>query len=177
MVSRGYSSLWCTHIVVLRASVVAAPGRWSTGSVVVVPGLWSIDSVVLVHGLTYSTACGIIPNQGSNPCPLHWQADSYPLYHQGHPWSCLFWVRSAGVGEVESVQQMAGELFSYQLPGLLQLRSWLPPGDWLVPLHLIAYYTHLGTIDLHPRSALPQPVSSVTPLLQPKRPCLTRAPR
>ena len=88
-----------------------------------------------MHGLTYSTACGIIPNQGSNPCPLHWQADSYPLYHQGHPWSCLFWVRSAGVREVESVQQMAGELFSYQLPGLLQLHSWLPPGDWLVPLH------------------------------------------
>ena len=25
--------------------------------------------------------CGIFLNQGQNPCPLHCQADSYPLYH------------------------------------------------------------------------------------------------
>ena len=30
-------------------------------------------------------ACGIFPDQGSNLCPLYWQADSYPLYHQGSP--------------------------------------------------------------------------------------------
>ena len=30
-------------------------------------------------------ACGIFPDQGSNLCPLYWQADSYPLYHQGGP--------------------------------------------------------------------------------------------
>ena len=30
-------------------------------------------------------ACGIFPDQGSNPCPLHWQADSSPLDHQGSP--------------------------------------------------------------------------------------------
>ena len=30
-------------------------------------------------------ACGILPDQGSNPCPLHWQADSQPLRHQGSP--------------------------------------------------------------------------------------------
>ena len=30
-------------------------------------------------------ACGILPDQGSNPCPLHWQADSQPLCHQGSP--------------------------------------------------------------------------------------------
>ena len=28
------------------------------------------------HGLICSTACGIFLDQGSNPCPLHWQADS-----------------------------------------------------------------------------------------------------
>ena len=32
-----------------------------------------------------SMACGIFPDQGSNLCPLYWQADSYPLYHQGGP--------------------------------------------------------------------------------------------
>ena len=30
-------------------------------------------------------ACGIFLDQGLNPCPLHWQAYSYPL-HQGSPW-------------------------------------------------------------------------------------------
>ena len=28
---------------------------------------------------------GIFPDQGSNLCPLHWQADSQPLRHQGSP--------------------------------------------------------------------------------------------
>ena len=30
-------------------------------------------------------ACGIFPDQGSNPCPLHLQADSLPLSHQRSP--------------------------------------------------------------------------------------------
>ena len=30
-------------------------------------------------------ACGIFSDQGSNPCPLHWQADTSPLSHQGSP--------------------------------------------------------------------------------------------
>ena len=42
-------------------------------------------SVVVAHGLRCSVACGIFPDQGSNPCPLHWQADSQPLHHQGSP--------------------------------------------------------------------------------------------
>ena len=36
-------------------------------------------------GFSYSEACGIFLDQGLNPCPLHWQADSYPLYYQGSP--------------------------------------------------------------------------------------------
>ena len=46
-------------------------------------GAWA--SVVMAHGLSCSAACGIPPDQGSNPCPLHWQADSQPLCHQGSP--------------------------------------------------------------------------------------------
>ena len=42
-------------------------------------------SVVVAHGLSCSAACGILPDQGSNPCPLHRQADSQPLHHQGSP--------------------------------------------------------------------------------------------
>ena len=52
--------------------------------------LWSTDprhagSVVVAHGPSCSTACGIFPDQGLNPCSLHWQADSQPLRHQGSP--------------------------------------------------------------------------------------------
>ena len=39
--------------------------------------------VVVAYGPSCSTACGIFPDQGSNPCPLHWQADSQPLRHRG----------------------------------------------------------------------------------------------
>ena len=42
-------------------------------------------SVVVAHGASCSAACGTFPAQGSNPCPLQWQADSQPLRHQGSP--------------------------------------------------------------------------------------------
>ena len=42
-----------------------------------------VASLVAVHGLSCPTACGIFLAQGSNLCPLHLQADSYPLRHQG----------------------------------------------------------------------------------------------
>ena len=44
-----------------------------------------MGSVVVAHGPSCSAACGIFPDQGLNPCPLHWQADSQPLRHQGSP--------------------------------------------------------------------------------------------
>ena len=37
-------------------------------------GMWA--SVIVARGLTCPVACEIFPDQGSNPCPLHWQADS-----------------------------------------------------------------------------------------------------
>ena len=42
-------------------------------------------SVAVAHGPSRSAACGIFPDKGWNPCPLHWQADSQPLRHQGSP--------------------------------------------------------------------------------------------
>ena len=51
---------------------------WSTGS-------RCAGSAVVAHGPSCSAARGILPDQGSNPCPLHWQADSQPLRHQGSP--------------------------------------------------------------------------------------------
>ena len=42
---------------------------WSTGS-------RRAGSVIVAHGPSCSAACGIFPDQGSNLCPLNWQADS-----------------------------------------------------------------------------------------------------
>ena len=58
------------------ASLVAEHELQGHGRVVVARGLQSAGSVVVAHGLRCSAACGIFPDQGSNPCPLHWQADS-----------------------------------------------------------------------------------------------------
>ena len=59
--------------------------RHACGSVIAACKWQSAGSVVVVHGLSCSQACGIFPDQGSNPCPLHRQANSYPLSHQGSP--------------------------------------------------------------------------------------------
>ncbi|XP_060163019.1 polycomb protein SCMH1 isoform X5 [Globicephala melas] len=47
-------------------------------------------SAAMAHGPSCSAACGILPDRGTNPCPLHRQADSQPLRHQGSPSQLLF---------------------------------------------------------------------------------------
>ena len=59
------------------------------GSAAVAPRLWSTAPVVVVHGLGCLAACKIFMDQGSHPCPLHGQADSQPLDHQGSPVVCF----------------------------------------------------------------------------------------
>ena len=53
-------------------------------------------SVIVAHGPSCSAACGIFPDQGLNPCPLHWQADSQPLHTREAPFSffkfLFFWL-------------------------------------------------------------------------------------
>ena len=71
--SRGHSSSRCTGLSLSRPLLLRSTGSRHAGSVVV------------AHGPSCSVACGILPDQGSNPCPLHWQADSQPLRHQGSP--------------------------------------------------------------------------------------------
>ena len=39
----------------------------------------------MAQGLSCSKAREIFLDQGSNLCPPHWQADSYPLDHHGSP--------------------------------------------------------------------------------------------
>ena len=71
--SGGYSSSRCAGLSLSRSLLLQSTGSRRAGSVVV------------AHGPSCSTACGIFPDRGSNPCPLHWQADSQPLHHQGSP--------------------------------------------------------------------------------------------
>ena len=77
-VSGGHSSSRCAGLSLSRPLLLRSTGSRCAGSVVV------------AHGPSCSAACGILPNQGSNPCPLHWQADSQPLRHQGSPSMTLF---------------------------------------------------------------------------------------
>ena len=67
-----------------------ALGAWA--SAIAARGLSSCVSRDLEHRLSscgaraqLPTAHGIFPDQGWNLCPLHWRADSYPLFHQGSP--------------------------------------------------------------------------------------------
>ena len=71
--SGGHSSSRCAGLSLSRPLLLRRTGSRRAGSVVV------------AHGPSCSAACGIFPDQGSNPCALHWQADSQPLRHQGSP--------------------------------------------------------------------------------------------
>ena len=71
--SGGHSSLHCVGLSLSRPLLLRSTGSRCAGSVIV------------AHGPSRSTACGIFPDQGSNPRPPHWQADSQPLRHQGSP--------------------------------------------------------------------------------------------
>ena len=72
-VSGGHSSSRCAGLSPSRPLSLRSPGSRRAGSAIV------------AHRPSCSAACGIFPDQGSNPCPMHWQADSQPLRHQGSP--------------------------------------------------------------------------------------------
>ena len=71
--SGGHSSLRCAGLSLSWPLLLRSTGSRRAGSVTV------------AHGPSCSAARGIFPDQGSNPCPLHQQADSQPLRHQGSP--------------------------------------------------------------------------------------------
>ena len=71
--SGGHSSSRCAGLSLSRPLPLRSTGSRRAGSVAV------------THGLSCSAACGIFPDRGTNPCLLHWQADSQPLRHQGSP--------------------------------------------------------------------------------------------
>ena len=67
-------SAWASHYGGLSCCRAWALGTWA--SAVVPRKFQSSGSVAAAHGPSCSRACGIFPDQGLNPCSLHWQADS-----------------------------------------------------------------------------------------------------
>ena len=86
--SGGYSSFWCTGFSLQRLLLFQSTGWRHTDSGAAVCSSRMCRHQQLWHtGLVAHIACGIFPDQGSNPCPLHLQAVSYPPYHiPGKSW-------------------------------------------------------------------------------------------
>ena len=76
--SGGHSSSRCAGLSLSQPLLLRSTGSRRAGSVVV------------AHRPRCSAACGVFPDQGSNLCLLHWQADSQPLRHQGSPNFAIF---------------------------------------------------------------------------------------
>ena len=157
--SGGHSSSRCAGLSLSQPLLLRSTGSRRTGSVVV------------AHGPTCSAACGIFPDQGSNPCPLHWQADSQPLRHQGSPgidfWS-EFWRVSwsyLGQGDILNYPSNCPSCpcpfgrMAYEAGGrssliwLWSLPKWtsIPLGDWR-RLHI--YFTGLTWENIKCRKVL-----------------------
>ena len=83
-------AIWGYSLVVHGLLLLPNPGSRAH------EGFSSCSSRILEHrqaqqlwhtGLSCSETCGILLDQGLNPCLLHWQADSLPLSHQESLWN------------------------------------------------------------------------------------------
>ena len=101
--SGGHSSSRCAGLSVSRPLSLRSTGSRRAGSAIV------------AHGPSRSTARGILPDQGPNPRPLHWQADSQPLRHQGSPKCSIFKTTCGGRWKVDTVQQCGMEVIVGQV--------------------------------------------------------------
>ena len=91
--SGGHSLLAVHRLLIATASLVVEHGFYGAG--LRSCGSWALDQVltVVLHGLSCSVACGIVPDQVSNPCVLHWKADSSLSHQRGPPadiYTCTF---------------------------------------------------------------------------------------
>ena len=81
-----------------------------------------MTALVVEHRLSGLAVCGIFLDQGSNPCPLHWQADSLPLSHQGSPGeSILKRRRQNGTSDSPESTERAAQALIAVWSGLLSL--------------------------------------------------------
>ena len=79
----GFFWLHCVFVAAHRlvamsrgCSLVAVRRLLTAAASLGVEQLRCVGSEVAALRLNCPEACGIFPNQGPNPCPLHWQVDS-----------------------------------------------------------------------------------------------------
>ena len=137
--SGGHSSSRCAGLSLSRP----LPSR-STGS-------RRAGSAVVAHGPSCSAACGIFPDQGSNPCSLHWQADFQPLRHQGSPKCCT----------LKDHSKVLHPIFVYRLGSLISVNEAGNFSSYLISTQLKANpITHSSVLNMyiflqhHPTSIL-----------------------
>ena len=133
--SGGHSSSRCMGLSLSRPLPLRSTGSRHAGSIVV------------AHGPSCAAACGILPDQGSNPCPLHWQADSQPLRHQGSPGllifiSILFWHMNSQVSPVPYQSENHIHRESHSIHARVCLLSCLP-----LPSPACDRYNFYGSVE------------------------------
>ena len=149
-------STWASH-----CSGFSYCRAWALGTQASVVALMGL--VVVAHGLSCSEACGIFPNQGSNPCPLLWQVDSPTLTHQGSPnpsnfcLCMLIWFFSTHVGNIFNSLLPFIHIFNpfislhiiniFYILCLIILIPEAFPG--MLPLSLVSTGCHLGCSSSH----------------------------
>ena len=75
----------------------------------------------MAHRLSCSASGGIFPDQGSNPCPLHWQADSFFFFF-------LLWGRRRAGGGGEGKGGEEGRREEKKVSPAGRFLTTVPPG-------------------------------------------------
>ena len=83
--ARSSCSAWSSHAIQCVDVLLRSMHQGRLGSSSWGPQLQSTDSTAVAPRLSCSSACGLFPGWGSNWCLPRWQADSWPLSHQGSP--------------------------------------------------------------------------------------------
>ena len=131
--SGGHSSSRCAGLSPSQPLLLRSTGSRRAGSATV------------AHGPSHSAACGILPDQGSNPCPLHWQADSQPLRHQGSPINFFIFSKDQlFVLLIFAIFSFTS--FSFVSDLIFMISFLLPTLSFLVLLSLIALGVRLGCL-------------------------------
>ena len=81
LITRGLGCRMLPHVSISVGVTLCCPVRASFGRAQVL----GAQAEMVAHRLNCASACGVFLDWGSNPCRLHWQADSYPLCYQGSP--------------------------------------------------------------------------------------------
>ena len=141
-----YFWLCWVFVSVRGLSLVAACGGLSLSRPLLLRSTGSrrAGSVVVAHGPSCSVACGLFPDQGLNPYPLHWQADSQPLRHQGSPQ--VFFFNCSKIHNIKFTVLSALPFSSAQVNGVKYIHVAVqprPPSNSRA-LHLVKQklYTH-----------------------------------